>query len=118
MGVTDLKKSGSQCVVNGLTHYARNKSDYVKKAVARRKKMRAIVQQMKVGRPCMDCGGKFHHAAMEYDHRPGEIKCFNISIGAADASWEKVLTEIAKCDLVCANCHAVRSYTRMKAKLV
>lgn len=61
--------------------------------------------------PCMDCGGTFHHAAMDFDHRPDEEKTYKISqmMGMAKAKLE---AEIAKCDLVCANCHRVRTFNR------
>jgi hypothetical protein len=63
-------------------------------------------------RPCVECGGEFHPAAMQFDHRPGVDKAFDVSWGIARYSRERILAEIAKCDLVCANCHAVRTYER------
>lgn len=71
------------------------------------------------GIPCMDCDGIFDWCAMDFDHRPGEIKELIIgTIGIQKATSErvaKVEKEIAKCDLVCSNCHRVRTYiTRTK----
>lgn len=55
----------------------------------------------------------FHHAAMQWDHRPGTVKCFELaSVAKRYLTREQVLAEIAKCELVCANCHAVRTYNR------
>lgn len=65
----------------------------------------------KAGRPCADCGLHFHSVAMDFDHRPGEVKLFNISASSSRTD-EEVEREIAKCDLVCANCHRVRTHTR------
>jgi hypothetical protein len=65
------------------------------------------------GEPCADCGRRFHPAAMHFDHRPGEDKKFEIGFGVRRYSRKRLLTEIAKCDLVCANCHAVRTYRRI-----
>jgi hypothetical protein len=63
--------------------------------------------------PCLDCGGKFHYSAMQFDHVRGEKK-FAISLAMSTTySKERVLEEIAKCDLVCANCHAIRTWQRM-----
>lgn len=62
--------------------------------------------------PCMDCGGRFHHVAMDFDHRPEENKTGEVSYLARSATLEALLAEIAKCDLVCANCHRVRTYGR------
>jgi len=50
---------------------------------------------------------------MQFDHRPDEDKKENISdLVGLEVKWETILKEIAKCDLVCANCHAIRTYTR------
>jgi hypothetical protein len=64
---------------------------------------------------CSDCGGRFHHAAMEWDHRVPETKSDDVSsmVGKTH-SKRQILAEIAKCDLVCANCHAVRTYERVR----
>src|SRR4051794_40830129 len=34
---------------------------------------------LKAGRPCSDCGGSFHPAAMQWDHRPGTVKIKDVS---------------------------------------
>ena len=62
--------------------------------------------------PCADCSGLFHPAAMQFDHRPGTKKNFEVSYAIGRYSRDRVLDEIAKCDLVCANCHAVRTFNR------
>jgi hypothetical protein len=46
---------------------------------------------------------------MHFDHRPGEVKEFNIG-HQVTASMSRILAEIKKCDLVCANCHAERTW--------
>lgn len=63
--------------------------------------------------PCMDCGCKYPHYVMQFDHVRGE-KLFCIGEGR-NRSQEKILEEIAKCDLVCANCHAERTYQRLQS---
>lgn len=62
--------------------------------------------------PCVDCGGVFPPECMDFDHRPGEIKLFSIGNRTLDVSRAALTAEIAKCDLVCANCHRVRTKTR------
>lgn len=62
-------------------------------------------------KPCTDCGIKYHHAAMDFDHLPQFTKAFNIS-DAYTLSECEILEEIAKCELVCANCHRIRTFTR------
>jgi hypothetical protein len=70
-------------------------------------------RSLKTGKPCADCGGVFHYSAMEWDHRPGVTKRVMVSSLIGKSNSERaVLAEIAKCDLVCANCHAVRTFNR------
>jgi hypothetical protein len=59
--------------------------------------------------PCVDCG-EDDPLVLEFDHL-GE-KDFNISKGVRDRGWHKVLAEMAKCDVVCANCHRRRTARR------
>jgi len=66
--------------------------------------------------PCLDCGIKFHHVAMDFDHRHGEIKGYEIS-RMRNCSKATILKEVAKCDLVCSNCHRVRTWKRKHGEL-
>ena len=47
---------------------------------------------------------------MQFDH-VGTDKLFDIS-AFGDATLAKVQAEAAKCDVVCANCHAIRTWQR------
>ena len=67
---------------------------------------------MKESLPCTDCGRTYHHAAMTFDHLPGHEKLGDVGYLMRFASRQLVLDEIAKCEPVCANCHAVRTFTR------
>ena len=49
---------------------------------------------------------------MQWDHKPGFEKLGDISADFWDRTRDDILAEIAKCDLVCANCHAVRTFGR------
>jgi hypothetical protein len=62
--------------------------------------------------PCADCGGKFPYFVMDFDHRDGEEKLGNISAMVAGWTWKRILAEVAKCDVVCANCHRIRTARR------
>lgn len=65
--------------------------------------------------PCMDCGVNYPSYVMDFDHRPSEYKLFNISrYMRANKSLQQVVEEIAKCDLVCSNCHRIRTFTRLE----
>jgi hypothetical protein len=72
------------------------------------------VQRLKVEARCPDCGGKFHSVAMDFDHVSG-AKVQHISRMVSQPhhySWDALLAEIAKCEIVCANCHRVRTHER------
>ena len=70
--------------------------------------------------PCMDCGGVFVWCAMAFDHRPEEKKSFGIATkGTLVATPERismVMKEIGKCDLICSNCHCVRTWVTRQDK--
>jgi hypothetical protein len=72
----------------------------------------AWLRSLKEGRPCADCGRVFPHQVMQWDHRPGFEKIGYISVAFWGRSRQEVLAEIAKCDLVCANSHAIRTFER------
>jgi hypothetical protein len=74
----------------------------------------AAVEEIKAG-PCTDCGGRFPAVAMDFDHIASDRLGRPISYLVRNARWETVLAEIAKCELVCANCHRVRTAQRGEA---
>lgn len=78
---------------------------------ARRKQIRAVVSNIKSSTPCADCKQKYHPACIDFDHR--ENKKAAVSHMISDGySLQLVLKEIEKCDVVCANCHRLRTYHR------
>ena len=70
----------------------------------------AIVAEAK-DKPCADCGVSYPKQVMDFDHRPDTPRN-----GAHPISYmvhqtpsdERLRAEIAKCDVVCANCHRLR----------
>jgi hypothetical protein len=48
---------------------------------------------------------------MDFDHRQDENKVINLA-NASRMTRPKILEEIAKCDVVCSNCHRERTYQR------
>ena len=63
------------------------------------------------GKTCIDCS-ESDFAVLEFDH-VCRIQTITISMLIADnARWERILEEIAKCDVVCANCHRRRTFKR------
>src|SRR5687768_12653909 len=61
--------------------------------------------------PCADCREMFPPHMMDFDHRDPSKKLFMIAGGKALLkSRAKLIAEIEKCDVVCGNCHALRTY--------
>jgi hypothetical protein len=92
--------------------YGRNKERH-KEAVAQIRRItteanQSIVRAAK-DRPCADCGGYFPPYVLDLDHVRGE-KVGNISRMVSGATQAAVRAEIAKCDVVCANCHRERTF--------
>lgn len=73
-------------------------------------------------RPCADCGDAFPHYVLTFDHRDGSSHIGRKSNDGRPYSMkqhllrigkEKQIEELNKCDVVCYNCHAVRTYKRL-----
>jgi hypothetical protein len=79
-----------------------------------RDRNRAIVKKAK-SVPCKDCGGKFPTYCMDFDHVPGQGEPKVANIGSSIAKWASdpasLKKEIAKCDVICANCHRKRTFS-------
>lgn len=61
----------------------------------------------KLGGKCMDCGIVGPPEIYDFDHRDPNAKAF--SLGSAPGAPERMAAEAEKCDLVCANCHRIRT---------
>jgi hypothetical protein len=76
----------------------------------RRAPRQEYVDKIKAESGCMDCGLHPEYSqVLEFDHRPDEEKRFHISDGMVNGTMEDLIAEIAKCDIVCANCHRIRT---------
>lgn len=77
----------------------------------RRNDLRGIIQLGKAHGRCIDCHQQYPAYLLEYDHRDPREKKFNISDAPTlVVSIQGLLTEIAKCDVVCSHCHTTRHY--------
>lgn len=74
--------------------------------------VRRRLTALKLERGCMDCGYRAHSVALDFDHARGR-KSILLS-RCSERYWSVVEHEIAKCDVVCANCHRVRTAQRHK----
>lgn len=60
----------------------------------------------------MDCKRMYDPVVMDFDHRPGAVKLGNVG-RMGTSSLAKLKAEVAKCDVVCANCHRIRTKARL-----
>jgi len=90
-------------------HYLTNRQTHLERAAKRRAFLRRLINEVK-SKPCADCGVSYSYYVMDFDHR--KDKNFSLSQAWRFHSWSKVLAEIEKCDVVCANCHRERTYGR------
>lgn len=80
----------------------------------KRERIARLIEWMRQAKskPCADCGGRFHPAAMQFDHLPGILKRLDVATLVRRGSIGLARAEIAKCEIVCANCHAMRTFMR------
>lgn len=94
-------------------HYTANCERPVANALRRKQVLvverAAYLIQLFSENPCVDCG-ETDPLVLEFDHLGG--KEFNISRGLRNTSWQRLIDEIAKCEVVCANCHRRRTALR------
>lgn len=79
---------------------------------ARSAEIKEFLRTYKTSVGCQDCGYDAHHAALEFDHVVGD-KAFNV---AHAKSIAQARAEIQKCEVVCSNCHRIRTFERYRRK--
>jgi hypothetical protein len=76
-----------------------------------RKRKRDFINSLK-NVPCTDCDNRFPPYVMDFDHL-GD-KELNISNDLFSVKFERILAEIEKCEVVCSNCHRIRTHNRFQ----
>jgi len=93
-------------------HYLRNRDTYIRLEVARikryREENRPKIREYLRAHPCVDCR-ETNIVVLDFDHRDPKAKAHNVVVLAMHKPWTRVLAEIAKCDVRCANCHRRRT---------
>ena len=81
-----------------------SKSDKKQKLTTKHSQNRINIQLYKDDKSCKFCG-ESANCCLDFHHRNEKDKTFTISQRVNDYSWERILEEIQKCDVVCCNCH-------------
>ena len=89
-------------------YHRTKKQTRARRAAARRRnseRVRAWFRQFKRGLRCSRCG-ESHPACLSFHHRDRALKKFDVSYAAAHGySVAAIEAEIAKCIVLCVNCH-------------
>ena len=97
----------------GKEHYAANRQRYINQAHTRKQALNlertSFLIEFFAGHPCIDCGER-DPVVLEFDHL--RDKSFCIGLELTRRKWQDILDEIAKCEVVCANCHRRRTAVR------
>ena len=92
-------------------HYRENKRKYLDSNSRRRTLLKEYVNGIKANTPCTDCHVQYPYYVMDFDHlrdKTALIKKF-----VRDNNKSGLEIEIKKCELVCANCHRIRTNQRL-----
>lgn len=79
----------------------------------RRNKIRRYIQEVKTGVPCADCKEIYPYWMMEFDHLRDKSFTIATVVYQLKISLERLKEEIAKCEIVCSNCHKNRTHWRL-----
>ena len=73
------------------------------------------LRDLKTKTACIDCGINYPYYVMDFDHVRG-VKQANVMELVSTLSKKRIDLEIAKCEIVCSNCHRIRTHMRKMAK--
>ena len=120
-----LGKNGyrAECKVCSRSFKSQTPQKVLDRMIATRNRNRQFIWNYYSQNPCVDCGEN-DPIVLELDHVRGEKKAGVSQLVHNTRSLAVIKTEIAKCDVVCANCHRRRTaktqewYTGMDALLI
>jgi hypothetical protein len=116
------RKRGENCALCKAANTLKYRGLYKPKVngrnpVTRIKGRLAIIEEKLRRGSCMDCEMKVtrqNYVCFDFDHRDPAQKSFAISAKSRDVAEAVLQAEFAKCDLVCANCHRLRTHVQIK----
>jgi hypothetical protein len=97
----------------GKDHYRKNRAKAIQGSKTYKFVIYAIISSLK-SRPCIDCGLCFPPCAMDFDHISGD-KVVSIAWLRNMCSPSALVEELKKCELVCSNCHRIRTSMRLNS---
>ena len=92
--------------------YEKNKELTYERTKTTREKRKEIIRKIKESSPCLDCHISYPYYIMHFDHLDSKTKIDKISSLVNTGKIKNILEEIEKCELLCANCHSIRTWKR------
>jgi len=96
-------------------YYKGNTQRYRARAAKVQQEAILFIRDSKDNQPCKVCNTRYPHYVLDYHHRDSTSKIDNI-MSLASAGKQKVAEEMAKCDLICSNCHRFRTFKHLPTK--
>ena len=96
----------------GKKYYLKNRGAQLIRNKTKKDQIRDYIRKYKEHRGCMDCGVKYPYYVLDLDHRDPNDKKFTPAALHKTGSWDKMIKEVRKCDVVCSNCHRERTHQR------
>ena len=106
-------KECSRQYAKTLPSYERMKRDLKQQKELLRLQAQKLVKNYLQTHSCVDCG-EDDWVVLEFDHVRGVKKLAVSRMVSCGHSIKKINEEIAKCEIVCANCHKRRTYNRLE----
>ena len=107
-----------------LSYYHSNeryKGGVVERSCARQKQLRQEnderLNAYKVEKGCAQCGYNANPRALQCNHINPLEKSFTVSTQIGHKPWADILSELVKCEILCANCHAIHSYDNKHSRV-
>lgn len=97
-------------------YYQKNRAKIDAQSRAYKQSLQDAIWEIKGSTPCTDCGEQYDPWVMQFDHIDPDTKSANIGQLITRGAKKALFEEIEKCEIVCANCHADRTYRQMQEK--
>lgn len=97
----------------GVRAHSAGKQDSRRRRVQERQE---AVDQYKVQHGCKVCGWREDPRALDLDHTDPAVKVDDVSSMLWYATWEQILAELGKCQVLCANHHRIKTFREKPEK--
>jgi hypothetical protein len=107
-------KDKSDQIAASKKHYQANKQYYLDRNRRYRKELSEYVNKIKEATACADCRLNYPYYVMDFDHLDGDDKLGIVSYFTKTGRVGAMKREILKCEVVCSNCHRIRTHNRLQ----